>query len=73
MLTNPTTDRKEKFAQDPYWLVDVMARYQVTESVSATVNVNNVFDKKYYTNIGFYNSAYYGDPRNVMLTTRWSF
>ncbi|WAT31392.1 TonB-dependent siderophore receptor [Pseudomonas sp. GXZC] len=73
VLTNPTTDRKEKFAQDPYWLVDVMARYQVTESVSATVNVNNVFDKKYYTNIGFYNSAYYGDPRNVMLTTRWSF
>jgi len=73
VLTNPATDRQEKFAQDPYWLVDLMARYQVTENVSASVNVNNLFDKKYYTNIGFYNSAYYGDPRNVMLTTRWNF
>ncbi|MBD8093600.1 TonB-dependent siderophore receptor [Pseudomonas fluorescens] len=73
VLTNPSTSRKEKFSQDPYWLVDVMARYQVTENVSATLNVNNLFDKKYFTNIGFYNSAYYGDPRNVMLTTRWNF
>ena len=50
-----------------------MARYQVTENLSATLNLNNAFDKKQYTNIGFYNTAYYGDPRNVMLTTRWSF
>jgi outer membrane receptor for ferric coprogen and ferric-rhodotorulic acid len=64
---------QEKFAQDPYWLVDLMARYQITDSVSATINVNNVFDKSYYTNIGFYNSSYYGDPRNVMVSTRWDF
>ena len=55
------------------WLVDVMARYQITDKLSATLNVNNVFDKSYYTNIGFYNSSYYGDPRNVMLSTRWNF
>ena len=64
---------QEKFSQDAYWLVDVMAKYQLTEHVSATVNLNNVFDKSYYTNIGFYNSSYYGDPRNVMVTTRWDF
>ncbi|NVZ83486.1 MULTISPECIES: TonB-dependent siderophore receptor [Pseudomonas] len=64
---------KEKFSQDPLWLVDVMARYQITDKLSATLNVNNVFDKSYYTNIGFYNSSYYGDPRNVMLSTRWNF
>ena len=73
MLNNRPKQTTDKFSQDPYWLVDVMARYQVTDNVSATVNVNNVFDKKYYTNIGFYNSSYYGDPRNVMLTTRWNF
>ncbi|KAF6686169.1 TonB-dependent siderophore receptor [Pseudomonas sp. EKM23D] len=72
-LNNSPKRTTEKFSQDPYWLVDVMARYQVTDNVSATLNVNNLFDKKYYTNIGFYNSSYYGDPRNVMLTTRWSF
>ncbi|WP_175652894.1 TonB-dependent siderophore receptor [Pseudomonas sp. Marseille-P9899] len=65
--------RYEKFTQDPYWLVDLMARYQFTDNLSATVNVNNLFDKKYFTNIGFYDSAYYGDPRNVMVTTRWDF
>ena len=63
----------EKFSQDPYWLVDLMARYQISKNLSATVNLNNVFDKSYYTNIGFYNSSYYGDPRNVMVTTRWDF
>jgi len=69
----PGGGRSEKFTQDPYWLVDLMTRYQVTDNLSATLNVNNLFDKHYYTNIGFYDSAYPGDPRNVMLTTRWDF
>ena len=72
-LYNRYKSKNEEFAQEAYWLVDVMARYQVTENLSATLNLNNAFDKKYYTNIGFYNTAYYGDPRNVMLTTRWNF
>ncbi|ETK17986.1 ferripyoverdine receptor [Pseudomonas sp. FH4] len=72
-LYNRYKGKNEEFAQQAYWLVDVMARYQVTENLSATLNLNNAFDKKYYTNIGFYNTAYYGDPRNVMLTTRWNF
>ncbi|NMZ24844.1 TonB-dependent siderophore receptor [Pseudomonas proteolytica] len=72
-VNNPGTRQSEKFTQDPYWLVEVMARYQLTENLSATLNVNNLFDKAYYTNIGFYDSAYYGDPRNVMVTTRWDF
>lgn len=73
MLSNYGKGTTEKFSQEPLWLVDVMARYQITDTVSASLNVNNIFDKTYYTNIGFYNSAYYGDPRNVMLSTRWNF
>lgn len=73
MLSNYGKGTTEKFSQDPLWVVDVMARYQITDNVSTTLNVNNIFDKTYYTNIGFYNSAYYGDPRNVMLSTRWNF
>ncbi|MGY2414592.1 TonB-dependent siderophore receptor [Pseudomonas pergaminensis] len=69
----PGGGRSEKFTQAPYWLVDLMTRYQVTENLSATLNVNNLLDKHYYTNIGFYDSAYPGDPRNVMVTTRWDF
>ncbi|WP_248764791.1 TonB-dependent siderophore receptor [Pseudomonas protegens] len=72
-IYNRPKSRYEDFTQEAYWLVDVMARYQVTDNLSATLNVNNLFDKYYYTNIGFYNTAYYGDPRNVMLTTRWDF
>ncbi|NWE79874.1 TonB-dependent siderophore receptor [Pseudomonas yamanorum] len=63
----------EEFSQEAYWLVDLMTRYQITKNVSATLNVNNLFDKSYYTNIGFYNSAAYGEPRNFMVTTRWDF
>jgi outer membrane receptor for ferric coprogen and ferric-rhodotorulic acid len=73
VLNNRAKGTEEKFSQDAYWLVDVMARYQITDHLSATLNVNNLFDKYYYTNIGFYNSSYYGDPRNVMLTTRYAF
>ena len=72
-LYNRPKKSYEDFSQEAYWLVDVMARYQVTENLSASLNVNNLFDKFYYTNIGFYNTAYYGDPRNVMLSTRWNF
>ena len=72
-MYNSPKDRYEDFSQKPYWVVDLMTRYQFTENLSTTLNVNNVFDKYYYTNIGFYNSAIYGEPRNFMLTTRWDF
>lgn len=72
-VRNAGLRRSEVLTQDPYWLVDLMARYQITKNLSATLNVNNVFDKKYFTNIGFYDSAYPGDPRNMMITTRYNF
>ncbi|MDP0941656.1 TonB-dependent receptor domain-containing protein, partial [Klebsiella quasipneumoniae] len=60
-ISNAGLRRSEVLTHDAYWLVDLMARYQITENLSATLNVNNVFDKNYYTNIGFYDSAYPGD------------
>lgn len=72
-IYNRAKDQNQDFSQDAYWLVDAMAKYQVSEHLSTTLNVNNLFDKQYYTNIGFYNTAYYGDPRNVMVNTRWDF
>ena len=47
-----------------------MAQYQFDPRLVATVNVNNVFDKRYYsTGMG----GYYGDPRNAMLSLRYRF
>jgi len=50
-----------------------MEHYQLGKNLSASVNVKNVLDKKYSNNIGLYRSSYYGDPRNVMVSTRWDF
>ncbi|BAN48967.1 ferripyoverdine receptor FpvA [Metapseudomonas resinovorans NBRC 106553] len=66
--TNP-----QRYTQGSYWVLDAMARYQVTEQVSVTLNGNNLTDEKYFSNLGFYNGGFYGDPRNFMLTTRFDF
>ena len=49
-------------------------RYQINRQWQASLNFNNMFDKRYYTSIGnLVNSSHYGDPRNVMLTLRGTF
>ncbi|MBB3104792.1 TonB-dependent siderophore receptor [Azomonas macrocytogenes] len=65
---NPAINR-----QGSYWLFNLMGKYQVTDKLSATLNINNLFDRYYYTNIGQYSTRAYGEPRNMMLTTRWDF
>lgn len=52
-------------------MVNLMSRYQFDEHVSASINVNNLFDKKYYERVGFYNGIYWGDPRTVTLALDW--
>jgi len=47
-----------------------MARHDFGKHLSATLNVNNLLDKKYYTQIGFYDQGWWGAPRNVMLSLR---
>lgn len=56
--------------QGSYMLVNLMARYEFSKQVSTTLNVNNLFDKKYYDQIGFFSQGWWGAPRNVMLTLR---
>ena len=46
-MYNSPKDRYEDFSQKPYWVVDLMTRYQFTENLSNTLNVNNVFEKYY--------------------------
>ncbi|MGO3743145.1 TonB-dependent siderophore receptor [Kerstersia sp.] len=54
--------------QASYVLASVMARYAISPQLEATLNVNNLFDKKYAVMSGFYNQVLYGEPRNAMLT-----
>lgn len=48
-----------------------MVRYDINDQWSAQLNVNNVFDKTYFTSAA--NIATYGEPRNAMLTLVYRF
>ena len=71
--TNAVTGDAERLKVKPYALVNLMTRYQLQNGLSAQINVENLFDKKYYSQIGFYNQLAYGEPRNVTLTLRYQF
>ncbi|WP_287031078.1 TonB-dependent siderophore receptor [Pseudomonas sp. UBA6310] len=62
--------RDQRFTQDDYAVVDVMARYPITEQLSATLNLNNLLDEEYYTSSS---SSYFGAPRNATLGLRMEF
>ncbi|KQW72992.1 hypothetical protein ASE17_08530 [Phenylobacterium sp. Root77] len=70
--TNPPLLRVN-VSQDSYVLANLMARYRFNEKLSATLNVDNLFDETYYRRVGFYNGGYYGEPRKVTLTLRAAF
>lgn len=57
--------------QHDYWLLDLMARYPVTDSFSLSANFNNVLDEFY--NRSMWGYADYGEPRNLSVTARWLF
>lgn len=59
--------------QDSYFLANAFGTYKFNDHLSANLNINNLFDKKYYTNVGFYNGVYWGEPRNVTFTLRAKF
>lgn len=59
--------------QKSYYLANAFASYKFSDELSASLNVNNLFDEKYYLNVGFYNGVYWGEPRNVTLSVRAKF
>ncbi|ENO90489.1 TonB-dependent siderophore receptor [Thauera linaloolentis] len=60
--------------QKPYSVVSLMARYDFDDQLSATLNVNNVFDKKYIASVSdWWYSGMYGAPRSVALNLRYNF
>ncbi|PKV45633.1 outer membrane receptor for ferric coprogen and ferric-rhodotorulic acid [Janthinobacterium sp. 61] len=75
IYTTATLPNKSKIrvSQGSYVLANLMARYQISPKLSASLNVNNLFDKTYFRRVGFYNGGYYGEPRNVALNLRYQY
>lgn len=60
-----------RLTQGGYATVDARVAYDVTEKVTAAVNVKNLFDRTYYQRVGNAQSGnIYGEPRTVLLTLR---
>jgi len=57
--------------QGGYTLVDLRLAYRYDKHLTAALNVNNLFDRRYYQSLsGTAWNNRYGEPRNVMLTLR---
>ncbi|MCG3688958.1 TonB-dependent siderophore receptor [Aliarcobacter butzleri] len=61
-----------KITQDAFITTDLMAGYKINKNLDLQLNINNVFDEKYYEGIGA-NSMVYGDPRNFTLGMKYTF
>lgn len=60
--------------QKAYAVASLMARYEFTPQMSATLNIHNVFDRKYLQGLDdtFY-TGIYAPSRNVMLNLKYRF
>lgn len=59
------------FTQGSYAVTNLMARYDISKNLTASVNLNNVFDREYFSYAGWH--GMYGAPRNVMTSFKYTF
>jgi outer membrane receptor for ferric coprogen and ferric-rhodotorulic acid len=59
------------FTEPGHAVVNLRVAYKIDQHWLVSLNVNNLFDKVYYTTVGgLTNGNWYGDPRNAMLALR---
>lgn len=57
------------FSQAGYTLWNAFANYKIDKHWDVAVNVENLFDKRYYSTVGYSDYAnFYGEPRRYMVT-----
>jgi len=56
---------KLRFVQPSYAVADLMLRYAFNPRLAATLNIYNVFDKRYYNTTG---NSYWGAPRSARVS-----
>jgi outer membrane receptor for ferric coprogen and ferric-rhodotorulic acid len=65
-----------RLKQAAYWLVDLTARYQVNKQLSIGANINNLFDKHYFSDVWSSSNVLlytWGRPRSVNVSMRYVF
>ena len=69
-----------QIGRDMYWeqkpvaVVNLMARYSFSDRLSATLNINNLSDKKYIGSVSdWWYSGNYGTPRSAFLSMKYRF
>lgn len=70
---NPGTNVEERIGQPAYAIANIMARYDLTEALSLQVNVDNLFDKRFFSGNVWFPGFVYGEPRNARVTLRYAF
>ena len=70
---NPGTGAMQAIGQPAYALVNLMARYAVSEQLSLQLNVDNVFDKEFFSGNVWFPGFVYGEPRNARVTLKYNF
>jgi len=61
-------------AQPSYAVWDARIAYDINENFSAALNVDNLFDKRYYQTVGAPGwGNFYGEPRSMMLSVKATF
>ncbi|PZQ50156.1 MAG: hypothetical protein DI556_08800 [Rhodovulum sulfidophilum] len=69
-----TTGAPFRIAQGGYAIFDLMARYAFGEQTALQVNVDNLFDRLYQTEVDSqWSGNFFGAPRTVSLTLRHMF
>ncbi len=57
-----------------YAVVDAKVGYEVNDQLSLSLNINNLFDRKYYSRVGSVATFnFYGPSRNVMAGLTYQF
>lgn len=64
---------KSALEQPSFALVSLVARYEFNPALSLQLNIENLFDKRFYSQIGVYDQLAYGPPRNVPLLMNYNF
>lgn len=58
--------------QPAYALLNLMARYDISDRLNATLNIHNVTDEKYLTSL-HWSQGFYGAPRNGSVSLNWTY
>ena len=63
----------ERITINSYALVNLMARYDITDNLSAQLNADNVTDEKYLDVFDAFGSMTYGAPRSLTASAKYRF